>query len=81
MTVAGDGIHNWAWMGQGQDDPFQIRDIHGDGGRTASPNWCSSSRPRLAQLSLPPPPVNTSECAKLNALTPSGRTVPQWPAG
>ncbi len=28
VTVAGDGIHNWA--GMGQDDPFQIRDIHGD---------------------------------------------------
>ena len=32
VTVAGNGIHNWAWMGQGQDDPFQIRDIHGEAG-------------------------------------------------
>ena len=30
VTVAGDGIHNWA--GMGQDDPFQIRDVRGDRG-------------------------------------------------
>ena len=30
VTVAGNGIHNWA--GMGQDDPFQIRDIHGEAG-------------------------------------------------
>ena len=47
VTVAGNGIHNWA--GMGQDDPFQIRDIHGE------------AVARFAQLSLPPPPVNTSE--------------------
>ena len=28
VTAAGAGIHNWA--GMGQDDPFQIRDIHGE---------------------------------------------------
>ena len=28
VTVAGAGIHSWA--GMGQDDPFQIRNIHGD---------------------------------------------------
>ncbi len=32
VTVAGNGIHNWAWMGEGQDDPFQVRDIHGEAG-------------------------------------------------
>ena len=31
VTVAGAGIHNWA--GKGQDDPFQIRDIHGNLGK------------------------------------------------
>ena len=30
VTVAGNGIHNWA--GMGQDDPFQVRDIHGEAG-------------------------------------------------
>ena len=30
VTLAGNGIHNWA--GWGQDDPFQLRDIHGEAG-------------------------------------------------
>ena len=30
VTVAGNGIHNWA--GMAQDDPFQIREIHGEAG-------------------------------------------------
>ena len=30
VTVAGHGIHNWA--GMGQDDPFQVRDIHNEAG-------------------------------------------------
>ena len=61
VTVAGDAIHTWA--GMGQDDPFEIRDVHGESlaGAPASPNWCSGSRPRLPQPSLRPPPINTWE--------------------
>ena len=51
VTVTGDGIHNWA--GMGQDDPFQIRDIHGDlGARFAE----LVQRPQTAPRSTVAPP-------------------------
>ena len=61
VTVAGAGIHNWA--GMGQDDPFQVRDIQDDFGNLGArfAELVQRLQPSLAQLSLPPPPVNTSE--------------------
>ena len=58
VTVAGNGIHNWA--GWGQDDPSQIRDIHGEAGhRFVQLVQQLQAAPRSTVA--PPPPVNTSE--------------------
>ena len=66
VTVAGNGIHNWAWMGEGQDDPFQMRDIHGEAGhRFAQLVQQLQTAPRSSvappQVSLPHRAVKSSE--------------------
>ena len=49
--MAGAGIHNWA--GKAQDDPFQIRDVHGDLGASFAE---LVQRPQIAPRSTVAPP-------------------------
>ena len=69
VTVAGDGIHSWA--GMGQDDPFQIRDIHGDfGNRFAELVQRLQTEPR----STVPPPA----AAQVFGMSKTERIDAQW---
>ena len=69
VTVAGDGIHNWA--GMAQDDPFQIRDIHGELGH------------RFAQLvqqlqTAPRSTVAPPSAGQIFGMSKTGRIDAQW---
>ena len=69
VTVAGDGIHNWA--GMGQDDPFEIRDIHGDlGARFAE----LLQRPQTA----PPPTIAPPSTSQHAGMSKTERIAAQW---
>ena len=69
VTVAGAGIHNWA--GMGQDDPFQIRDIHGaQGARFAELVQQLQTAPRST---VPPPSAH-----QISAISKIERIDAQW---
>ena len=68
VTVAGNGIHNWAWVGEQQGDPFQIRDVPG--------NRSAQFAELVQQMQAAPP----SPEARPQAAPPSSSAV-QDPAG
>ena len=69
VTVAGAGIHNWA--GMGQDDPFQVRDIHGDLG-----NRFTELVQRLQ--TAPPSAVAPSSSGQYFGMSKTERIDTQW---
>ena len=68
VTVAGNGIHNWAWVGEQQGDPFQIRDVHG--------NRSSQFAKLVQQIQAAPPSPET-----LPEAAPPSSSAVQDPAG
>ena len=75
VTVAGNGIHNWA--GMGQDDPFQIRDIHGEAGhRFAQLVQQLQTAPRSTVA--PPSTVAPSSGGQVFGMSKTERIDAQW---
>ena len=75
VTVAGNGIHNWA--GWGQDDPFQVRDIHGEAGhRFAQLVQQLQTAPRSTVA--PPATVAPSSGGQVFGMSKTERIDAQW---